>query len=206
MSGLKQRIVSVMAVLAVVAAAGPALAAEAKVGKAAPSFQLKDLEGNSHQLSDFEGKFVVLHFQAVGCPWEKAYQEGLNKLATKYSEIEHDGETVEVQFLGINANHNESIDRISSAKESRNIPYPILKDEGNKVADAYGAKTTPHIYVIDQEGTLRYMGGIEKAPTAPSKVWESDEQYLEPVLKAVTHGKELPHTKTVSKGCGIKRK
>ena len=206
MHRFKGRLATAVSALAVLLAAGPAFSAEPKLGEPAPAFELQDLDGNTHALSDFEGQIVVLHFQAVGCPWEKAYQGGLNELANKFSSVEHDGETVKVQFLGINANHNESVDSIRSAKESRSIPYPILKDRGNKVADMYAAKTTPHMYVIDQDGVLRYMGGVEKAPTSPRKVWQSDDQYLSEVLAAITHGKELPYTDTVSKGCGINRK
>lgn len=176
-----------------------------KVGKQAPGFELKDTQGKTHQLKDFRGQIVVLHFQQIGCPWEKGYQPYFNKVAKQYASNKVDGETVEVQFLAINSNHTESVDELKRTKKNRPVAYPILKDPGNVVADKYAAKTTPHIYIIDQQGKLRYRGGVEKAPSAPSEVTKSDEQYLEPALKALIRGSEVPHKVTRSKGCGIKR-
>ena len=76
---------------------------------------------------------------------------------------------------------------------------------GAKVADQFGAQTTPHVFVINKEGVLVYRGGIEQAPGRPSDCGQMQEQYLEPVLVALTEGKPLPYTETKSKGCGIKR-
>ena len=195
-----------MMMLAVLAMGSFAMAAEPEVGKQAPAFELKDLDGNSHKLSDFEGKIVVLHFQSKNCPWDRAYQAQLNELARKYATTNVGDKTVNVQFLGINANYNESADQLKPYHEKTQMPYPILKDPGNKIADAYSARTTPHIYIIDGDGILRYKGGIEKAPVSLDDVSNMDEQYLEPVLTALINGSELPATSTVPKGCGIKRK
>jgi peroxiredoxin len=179
--------------------AGPALAMQPpEVGKQAPGFTLKDTEGNSHSLSDFQGKIVVLHYQQNGCPWEKAYQSYFNDVSKKYA-------GKDVQFLGINSNKTESMSQVKKVKQNRPIAYPVLKDPGNKVADQYAAKTTPHIYIIDKQGTLRYRGGVEKVPAAPSEVTKSETQFLEPALNALINGSEVPHKVTKSKGCGIKR-
>ena len=69
----------------------------------------------------------------------------------------------------------------------------------------FGATTTPHIFVIDEEGTLVYRGGIEKAPSSPSQCGQMKQQYLEPVLTALVADQPLPYTDTKSKGCSIKR-
>lgn len=194
-----------MMMLAVLAMSSLAMAAEPEVGKQAPAFELKDIDGNSHKLSDFAGKIVVLHFQGKNCPWDRAYQAQLNDIASKYASTEVGDKTVNVQFLAINANHNETAEQLKAYHEKAAMSYPILKDPGNKVADAYAARTTPHIYIIDGDGALRYKGGIEKAPVSLDDVSNMDEQYLQPVLSALVHGKELPATDTVPKGCGIKR-
>lgn len=175
------------------------------IGEAAPTFTLADADGNDVSLADFRGKITVLHFQSCKCPWDVAYQAQLNSIAEKYATAEHDGKTVHVQFVGINSNKAEDYKMIAKYNQKASIPYPVLKDPGNKVADAYAAKTTPHMYIIDQQGVLRYQGGIEKAPARLKDVSKMDQQYLEPALKALIAGTEPTHTDTTPKGCSIKR-
>ena len=168
------------------------------IGKAAPSFTLPSVDGKSHSLSDFEGKTVVLHFQSCKCPWDVAYQDQFNELAKKYQDQD-------VVFLGINSNKNEDAEMITGYAEKSDIPYTILKDAGNKVADAYHAKTTPHMYIIDGEGVLRYAGGVEAVPGAIKDVSNMDTQYLAPAIEAIMNGETPEKSVTKSKGCSIKR-
>jgi len=201
-----------VAIAAVGLLAGPALAMEApEVGKKAPDFTLKDIEGNTHSLKDFRGQVVVLHYHQIACPWEANYQPYFNKLAKQYRDA-----GTPVQFLAINSNKGESVSLLKkyqagelSARETAGehppVAYPMLKDPGNKVADKYAAKTTPHMYVIDEEGTLRYRGGVEESPAAPSEATKSDKQYLKPVLEALINDSTVPYKVTRSRGCGIKR-
>lgn len=174
-----------------------------EIGKAAPAFELPGTDGATHKLEDFKGKIVVLHFQGIGCPWEKAYQPILNDAAAKFAPAE--GEEAKVVFLAINSNKMDDMEGLKACQAERPVAYSILKDEGNKVADAYSARTTPHIYIIDAEGVLRYRGGIEAPPLGPDKVGQSEEQYLVPVLEALTSGSEPPVTITKNIGCSIKR-
>ncbi len=178
----------------------------AQIGEPAPSFELSDLEGNTYKLEDFAGQIVVLHFQSCTCPWEAAYRPILNVLAAQFGPEEVGGEMVQpVQFIAINSNNGEDIEQIAEYVEQTPIAYPVLKDTGNGVADLYGAQNTPHIFVIDADGILRYKGGIEKAPISTSECGNSAEQYLEPVLTALINESELPVTETVSKGSAIER-
>jgi peroxiredoxin len=180
-----------------------------EVGKPAPAFELKGLDGETtYKLADYRGQFVVITFQSATCPWERAYQPALNAYATEYGKqtVEIDGkEKPKFVFLAINANFNEKPDQIKAMAEKEKMTYPILKDPGNKVADAYSALTTPHIYIVDPAGNLAYQGGIEKAPRSPSQATKSEEQYLKPVLNALGSGSEVPYTDTISIGCTIKR-
>lgn len=175
-----------------------------KVGEAAPDFELADVtNGKTHKLSDYRGKTVVVTFHSITCPWavmepDSGYQRLLNPLAEQYADKD-------VVFLGINSNSDESVDDIAAYVKKKGFTYPILKDPGNKVADQYGGKTTPHFFVIDKDGVLRYQGGYEKAPRSPQTTGQSDEQYLVPALDAILAGSEPPHTTTVPKGCTIKR-
>jgi len=190
--------------VAALAIATPAFA-EATVGEPAPQFELTHVKtGNSHALSDFSDKVVVVVFQSIHCPWDKmrengGYQRMLSPMAEKYADKG-------VQFLAINSNKNESAEQVASYLDKHSIPYPILKDPGNQIADAYGAQTTPHVYVISKgEQELLYKGGIEEVPGSPAQCGQMDEQYLKPVLDAVLAGKDAPYTVTKSKGCSIKR-
>lgn len=175
----------------------------AKVGEPAPDWTLNSVtDGESYTLSELPG-IVVMIWQSNQCPWDRmrpegGYQRVLSPLAKEYQEKG-------VTFIAINSNKNESVEDLASYHKEHELPYPILKDPGNKVADAYGAKTTPHIFIRDAQGKLIYKGGIEKAPTSPEKCGQMDEQYLRPVLDAAIAGETLPYTETVSKGCSIKR-
>lgn len=179
----------------------------AQVGQPAPAFSLQDIEGKTHELGDYKGKIVVLHFQGKDCPWDQAYQPHLNEMAQEYGAVEGEqaSEDAEVVFLAINANQGEEAAQLQTYHREKDMPYPILKDEGNKVADLYTARTTPHMYVIDKEGVLRYMGGVETVPVALSDVGQGDEQYVEAVLESLVNGQKPAYTETQSKGCSIKR-
>ena len=203
-----------IAVVCILAVAGFAMfgsptqvvAADAELGAEAPGFTLKDVStGDEVSLSDYEGKTVVLVFHSTTCPWffmreNAGYDRVLIPMAAEYADKD-------VVFLGINANKNESTASIAEYVAEHETGYKVLKDEGNTVADAYGAQVTPHIYVINKEGELVYRGAIEKRVSNPGACGTSDTPYLKPVLDALINGSELPYTDTTSeiKGCGIKR-
>jgi len=183
-------------------------AQRAAIGQRAPDFALTDSEGQHHRLADFKGKIVVLHFQSAACPWDTAYQPILNHLAQKFQKLSVKNKDIkQIQFLAINANHSERVDQIKRYVSQAAIPYPVLMDPRNQIADAYGATTTPHIFVIDSDDqqTLAYKGGIEKAPLSPPNCGKSQQQFLEPVLWALLDGATPPFTETVNIGCSIKR-
>jgi peroxiredoxin len=169
----------------------------AAVGDKAPWFRLPGSDDEKHSLEDFKGKIVVIHFEAVNCPWDQAYQPILNKVCAEYGK--------DVVFIGINSNSTETMEDVKGIIKKDDIPYLVLKDAHNNIADAYGAQTTPHIFIVDAKGILRYKGGVEKAPTTVKGVGQSSEQYLVPVLKALIAGDDPPVTETKSKGCSIKR-
>jgi peroxiredoxin len=195
-----------MVVVMALLVAGQVVKAEsAKVGQKAPGFELVDVTtGKKHSLEEFKGKIVVVRFQSMNCPWDKMRPEGgyervLTPLAAKYAEKG-------VVFLAVNSNVGEDAAKLKDYHQKGQISYPLLKDEDSSVAVAYGAKTTPHIFIVDKDGVLRYKGGIEKAPGSPEDCGKSGEQYLAPALDALLAGSEPPVTETVSKGCTIKFK
>lgn len=174
------------------------------IGQPAPDFTLKDVTtGSDVTLSDHKGKVVVAIFHSTSCPWYRMREDGgYDRVFVKMVEAYKDKDVV---FLGINSNRTESVDKVKKYVADHNINYTVVKDPGNTVADAMGAKVTPHVFVIDQQGKLRYHGGVEKRPSNPGACGQSDEQYLGPVIDALLKGTEPPVTETKAVGCGIKR-
>jgi peroxiredoxin len=191
-----------------VSQATAAMKSEAKapeIGEEAPGFKLPTIgDGESVQLSDYRGHIVVLHFQSAKCPWDKGYQPILNDMASKYQAMTDDEGEPKVVFLGVNSNRAEGEKMLKKYHASKDMPYKLLKDEGNEVADKYNAMTTPHMYVIGTEGKLQYMGHIENNYGDMQTLGEK-EPYLAPVLDALLAGEEPPMTKTRAFGCSIKR-
>jgi len=171
--------------------------AKAANGQQAPALSLKDTAGQTHSLSDYAGKTVVLHWQSMKCPWDVGYQPVLSKLAEQYK-------GKDVVFLAVNSNYREHGDGLAAYHTDESMPYPILIDGDGVVAAAFGAKVTPHMFVIDGSGKLVYHGGIEKSPRSPRKAGTSDTQYLSAVLAAVSAGESSPYDVTTPKGCGVK--
>jgi len=185
---------------------GQALAAgkAAPIGQTAPAFSLPDvLAGNDVSLADQKGKVVVLMFHSTNCPFyamnpDKGYDRIFVKMVQAYKDKD-------VVFLGVNSNKNESVKKIKKYVEKHDINYAVLKDEGNKIADAYGATVASHIMLIDQAGKLRYRGGVEKLSGGPPNCGKSKTQYLGPVIDALLEGNDPPYTETKATGCGIQR-
>ncbi len=167
-----------------------------KIGDAAPSFSLKNYDGKEYSLGTAlkENKLVVVMFIATQCPVSNAYNERMVNLYSSYH-------ARKVAFFGINANVKELVDEIASHSKEHGFQFPVLKDEGNKIADAYGAQVTPEIFVITPDGKVRYHGRIDDNRNA-EKVQEHD---LSTALDALLAGKEVTRTETKAFGCSIKR-
>jgi peroxiredoxin len=123
-----------------------------KTGAPAPDFSLPDLNGKTHHLKDFRGKITVINFWSVECPWAKRADEEILPMLETWGE--------EVVPLSIASNANETREQLEEEAAARGV-LPILHDADQVVAKAYGAITTPHIFVIDREGVLRYQGGFD---------------------------------------------
>lgn len=142
-------------------ATGPTASAE--VGKAAPDFALKDIDGKVHKLSDYKGKTVVLEWYNPDCPFVvKQHNEG--PLKTMAKDVSGQG----IVWLAINSGaagkQGAGLERNKSSLTEYGLSHPILLDEDGKVGKAYKARNTPHMYVIKADGTLAYMGAIDNAP------------------------------------------
>ena len=183
-----------------------ATAAKAKIGEKAPAFKLKDLDGKEHSLSDFKGKTVVLEWFCPTCPYSggksgrSIHSTGqVKKLMANMKKADENAVylLIDSSTAKMRMTPEQLIKKDKEVVKQLGITAPILIDTDTKVAAAYGAKTTPHCYVIDGEGVLRYMGAF------------SDQAETNYVLKAVTaikNGSTVSPTEQRPWGCGVKVK
>lgn len=177
------------------AAAGPAGAAPVAVGDTLVPFSLKNYDGKEVNLATLQGrKAVVLAFVATRCPVSNAYNARMAAISTEYA-------AKGVAFIGLNANKEEGPAEVAEHAKAHGLAFPILKDEGNVKADAFGAQVTPEVYVYDPSWTLRYHGRIDDDMRG-ERVTSSD---LRNTLDALLAGKDVPVKETKAFGCSIKR-
>lgn len=167
----------------------------AEIGKPAPSFTLKDVEGKEYSLNDFlSKKYTVVMFIATQCPISNDYNERMVALYKDYA-------PKEIAFVGINSNKQEDVEEIKEHAAKNGFTFPVLKDWNNVVADAYGAQVTPEVFVLDGNATVLYHGRIDDSRN-PSKIKTHD---LREALDALLAGKPVPRAETKAFGCTIKR-
>lgn len=176
-----------------------------EVGKAAPAFTLKDTNGTSHSLGDFKGKFVVLEWVNHGCPFVKKFYS-----AGKMQELQEAWTGKDVVWLTICSSapgkqgHMTADAWNKKIKSSGTKSTAVLVDEDGKVGKAYGAKVTPHMYVIHPEGTLIYNGAIDnKKSTNPDDI-AGATNYVVQALTEAKAGKDVSVATSAPYGCGIK--
>lgn len=174
------------------------------IGKAAPDFTLHDVNGKAVKLSDFKGKVVVLEWINEGCPFVKGHYENGNmpSLQQKYT-------SQNVVWLTINSTRPDHPEAFNAEKSKEILTQwhshatANLMDEDRTVAHLYDAKTTPHMFVIDKEGTLRYQGAIDDDRSAGGGA-KATVNYVAKALDSVIAGKEVATTSTKSYGCSVK--
>ncbi len=180
--------------------------ANAPVGSAAPGFTVTDLAGKPVNLADYKGKTVVLEWHNFGCPFvQKHYRSGnMQALQKKYG--------ADVVWLAVNSTnkgHSDWIEPPALTKQLRDFgaaPAAYLVDEPGKMGHAYGAKTTPHMYIIDPAGKVVYNGAIDdKRSTDPNDV-KTSKNYVVAALDELKTGKAISTASTTPYGCTIKYK
>ena len=187
----------------------PSLFAEEKmvIGKPAPAFTLSGADGKTYSLSQFKGKTVVLEWLNHECPFVKKHynpsqmnMQKLQKIATSKGVI----------WLSINSSaegkqgHLTAADALLATTAKGASPTAVLLDPSGVVGKSYGARTTPHMFIIDGEGTLRYMGAIDSTPsTDPSDIPEA-KNYVSQALTELEAGKGISEPTTEPYGCSVK--
>ena len=174
-------------------------AADEKPTKA-PDFTLKNYDGMEVKLSDYKGKIVVLEWFNYECPFSRYNYEkttAVNDLAAKYKDKN-------VIWLAINSTGHLEIAKNKEFAEKNKVLHPILDDGSGKTGKAYGAKTTPHIFIIDTEGNIAYNGALDNAPLGESPKDEKLVNYADKALEELTAGKSVITATTKPYGCSVK--
>jgi peroxiredoxin len=177
----------------------------AKLNETAPDFKLMDSYGKEHSLSDFKGKMVVLEWINYDCPFVKKHYDSKNmqSLQEKYT-------NAGVVWLTIcssaeSKQGNFSNDEINRRAKKHNAKFTAyLVDSTGKVGKMYGAKTTPHMYVIDKEGKLVYAGGIDDEASTDIEDVKSAKNYVSSALDELLAGKTVSKQSSTSYGCSVK--
>ena len=196
-----------LALLTVVAFAAPVAAQtdQADIGEPAPDFTLEAADGETHSLSDFEGKYVVLEWLNFECPFVgKHYGSGnMQALQEKYTD---EG----VVWLSIVSSapgkqgYYPPDEMVKQKKRHNGNMTAILMDPDGTVSKTYGATVTPHMYVINPDGELVYRGGIDDKPTTDEADIEGATNYVDRALTAVMNGEEVSPKQAKPYGCTIK--
>lgn len=201
---MKPLIRSIAILLSTLSVSLPAYAA-VKIGAPAPDFQLVDAHGKSVSLSDFRGQHVVLEWTNHLCPFvQKHYRSG--NMQAHQAEAAEQG----VTWLSIISSapgkqgHVGGAEALKIATENEASPRHILLDANGKVGRQYGAKTTPHMYVVDPQGTLIYMGGIDSVPSADQADIADATPYVRVALQQALAGEAISQPSTRPYGCSVK--
>lgn len=181
------------------------LQAQAVVGSPAPDFTLSDTKGTARRLADFAGKIVVLEWTNPDCPFVKKHYGAKNMPALQAKYVAQG-----VAWLSVCSSapgkqgHYSAADWAPILASQGSAATALLLDPDGKVGLAYGAKTTPHLFVIDGAGTLVYDGAIDDKPSTDPADIPGAKPYLADALDAVLAGQPVPAAKTVPYGCSVK--
>lgn len=165
-------------------------------GSIAPDFTLMDvISGRPVSLSALLGAGIVLDFWSVDCPWSRHYDDYFLERAAQWA-------PQGVMLVMIACNAGETIEQMQDMADAYGITNPILLDEGSRVADAYGAQTTPHVFVLDGAGQIIYQGAVDDRTFRQP---EPTVNTLDAAVEALIAGQLPAISDTPAYGCAIVR-
>ncbi len=177
----------------------------ARVNEPAPDFTGVDSNGVSHTLSDYKGKVVVLEWTNHECPFVgKHYSSG------NMQDLQAEATAKDVVWLSIVSSapgqqgHVDGPEANAQTTRRDASPTAVILDPDGTIGRSYGARTTPHMYVIDSEGTLRYAGGIDNIPSADPADIASAENYVRPAIASLLSGESVEVATSQPYGCSVK--
>ncbi|MGA3333432.1 MAG: redoxin domain-containing protein [Terracidiphilus sp.] len=180
-------------------------AAQAVVGSPAPNFTATDSHGQTHTLSEYRGKYVVLEWHNRDCPYTHKHYASGNMEA-----LQKEWKAKDVVWFTVISSAPGKQGYVTDAEENEYLqqmhadPTAVLMDPEGKLGRLYDAKTTPEMYVIDPEGKLIYEGAIDNRPTTDVSGIEGADNYLSDALTEAMAGKPVEHSYTRPYGCSVK--
>ncbi|HZD93687.1 MAG TPA: redoxin domain-containing protein [Candidatus Sulfotelmatobacter sp.] len=192
-----------MIVLVALVASGFAV----KVGEPAPGFTSVDSNGKQQSLSSYKGKFVVLEWHNQGCPYTKKHYESGNM-----QRLQKEWTGKGVVWLTVISSAPGTQGFVTPTQENDYLktmnagPTAVLMDTGGSLGHLYGAKTTPHMYIIDPSGMLIYNGAIDDHPSSDQGDIANSKNYISVALQEATSGKPVTEAATRPYGCSVKYK
>ncbi len=197
MNRIQQQIVTIVA-LGIGLGFAATAQAEVAVGDPAPDFELISTTGEKVALRSFKGKRLILEWINPNCPFSVRHAEKktMQGISDRHSEV---------AFLAINSTTTSHRDYMKPEdhleyQKKHGIKYPVLYDSDGKIGRAYGAKTTPHMYVIDENGKIAYQGAIDDDPRGTG----AKVNYVEQALQALAEGRRPDPASTKPYGCSVK--
>ena len=171
---------------------------QANSGKKIEPFQLNDIHQRQWKL-DASNKLTVAAFLGVECPLAKLYASRLQDIGSEFGNSK-------IQVIGINANQQDALGEMQHFARKFNIDYPLLKDPGNKIADAFGATRTPEVFLLDQDLNVVYQGAIDDQYHYGVQKTKASEHYLRDAIEQSLAGEPVQRPYTTPVGCIIGRK
>jgi peroxiredoxin len=177
----------------------------ARVGDPAPDFTATDTNGKVHKLSEYQGKFVVLEWTNRGCPYtQKHYNSG------NMQRLQREWTSRGVVWLTVISSAPGKQGYVTASEENAYLeqasaaPSAVLLDPAGTLGHLYGAKTTPHIFIINPKGALIYNGAIDDRPTTDLSDVNGAKNYVSIALEEATSGKPVSNPTSRPYGCSVK--
>jgi peroxiredoxin len=164
-----------------------------EINHPAPEFELPDLNGRLHRLSDYRGRIIIVNFWSCECPHSERTDNAVMAMLVQWRD--------DVAMLSIASNRSENVEALKNAADARRLPT-VLIDAQCSVADLFEAQTTPHVYLIDREGVLRYKGAFDDATfrnRMPTRF------FLDEAVESLLEGHLPTLTESSAYGCTIVR-
>ena len=179
--------------------------AEVTPKSTAPDFKLNDLSGVEHKLSDFKGKWVVLEWFNKDCPFVKKHygSENMQGLQSAYTKKGVVWLTINSSAPG-NQGHETAAEAAKTKEALKSTSSFILQDPKGVVGRMYGAKTTPHMFVISPEQVVAYAGAIDDTPSSDPADISKSKNYVSMALDSAMNGKAVTVASSKPYGCGVK--
>ncbi len=163
-----------------------------QINQSAPDFELPDLDGNLHRLSHYRGRIVIVNFWSCECPHSERTDKAIMAMLMQWRDV---------VMLSIASNRSENVEALKTAAEARRLPT-VLLDANCTVADLFEAQTTPHVFVIDREGILRYRGSVDDF-TFRNRI--PTRFYLDLAVESLLNGQLPALAESPAYGCTIVR-